>query len=422
MLTDPDSIAIPKSVPSRAPAHAQAWAEEFSSLSSLLKLPTAVVRALSMGHEALALRLAIVFGQRDEKKLTNMVFFARHPKRQGRKLQRGEPGFQRLSREWLRIRDQLVRPALATRTLMPAPGSAIGSTTVIVRPVNPKKPNSLERGVGVRATVRFKPDLQDPRDIALGVTAAAEGGFDTVNIYDRGIISWGIMQWTAHQGSLQNALAFIKRRLKEMRQSDLWPTVFPDLDVRQKPRSRDHVFVFRGTPVTTQVDLRRLFRGQAERGQLESTTISKWARIFALAGRNPIIQQLQREYARQEVDRALQRDLGNLFKSRHYGRVRDYVGGDKKAVALFFGMWTNNPKASYEHLRRTVDRLAQRYGTPEIARWPSGWQATLTVEFERILRASRFGAWGDDKARSLGRSQSRTAKILDAYRNITGRR
>lgn len=132
MRADPDSLAIPNSSPSRAPAHARSLTGEFSSLSSLLQLPAAVVRALSMGHEALAVRLAIFFGQRDANKLTNMVFFARYPKRQGRKLQPGEPGFQRLSREWLTIRDELVRPALAGRSAPPSPPASppkAGGTT-----------------------------------------------------------------------------------------------------------------------------------------------------------------------------------------------------------------------------------------------------------------------------------------------------
>jgi Uncharacterized protein conserved in bacteria (DUF2272)/Penicillin-insensitive murein endopeptidase len=57
-------------------------------------------------------RLAIAGGLRDENKLTNLVFFARHPERQGRKLSPDEPGFAALGVEWRRIRDTIVIPAL----------------------------------------------------------------------------------------------------------------------------------------------------------------------------------------------------------------------------------------------------------------------------------------------------------------------
>jgi len=58
------------------------------------------------------IRTAISQGHRTEDALTDRVFLRRYPKRQGRRLQRGEPGFETLRREWLTIRDRLVRPIL----------------------------------------------------------------------------------------------------------------------------------------------------------------------------------------------------------------------------------------------------------------------------------------------------------------------
>jgi hypothetical protein len=49
-------------------------------------------------------------GIRDVARLTNMIFHARHPEIGGRRL---EPGERELAREWIEIRDRLVRPALA---------------------------------------------------------------------------------------------------------------------------------------------------------------------------------------------------------------------------------------------------------------------------------------------------------------------
>lgn len=86
----------------------------------------AALKALQNGRESVAVKLAIVRGQRDENVLTNLVFDGRHPDRKGRKLLPSEPGFAQLSREWIEIRDRLVRPALGT----PAPRTTTGEAWV----------------------------------------------------------------------------------------------------------------------------------------------------------------------------------------------------------------------------------------------------------------------------------------------------
>lgn len=75
-------------------------------------LPSAVGVALRSGAERVAVRLAIRAGHRDENKLTNLLFFTRHPGRFGQKLLKSDPEFQQLSTEWLSIRNNIVRPAL----------------------------------------------------------------------------------------------------------------------------------------------------------------------------------------------------------------------------------------------------------------------------------------------------------------------
>lgn len=64
---------------------------------------------LRRGLWAQAIRSAIDRGVQDENRLTDMVFNARHPERQNRRLQ---PDEQSLVKEWLYIRENLVRPAL----------------------------------------------------------------------------------------------------------------------------------------------------------------------------------------------------------------------------------------------------------------------------------------------------------------------
>jgi hypothetical protein len=100
-----------------------------SVLTAFSEFPESVLKALRSGLESTAIRLAVTFGFRDETRLTSLVFYARHPERGGRPIQKGEPGFQALSREWLDIRDRLVRPVLAGGSVTP-PGPTPGPTPV----------------------------------------------------------------------------------------------------------------------------------------------------------------------------------------------------------------------------------------------------------------------------------------------------
>jgi uncharacterized protein YcbK (DUF882 family) len=77
---------------------------------------------LPLAHESpeqSSVRQAIASGTSDLNTLTNLVFFARHPERNGRGLSPTEPAFAALSTEWTSIRDTVVRPLLTT-----VPGAA----------------------------------------------------------------------------------------------------------------------------------------------------------------------------------------------------------------------------------------------------------------------------------------------------------
>jgi len=96
------------------------WAERFLQL----------VRS---GQEALAITEAVGNGQADVNRLTDQVFYARHPELKGRKVRANEVA---LSKEWLKIRDALVKPTIAQlkagkSSLAPTPG-AQGSNAPLV--------------------------------------------------------------------------------------------------------------------------------------------------------------------------------------------------------------------------------------------------------------------------------------------------
>jgi hypothetical protein len=72
------------------------------------------------GSEAQILQPALQRGLRAPEQLTDLLFFARHPERQGRKLSPGEPQFEQLRREWLDIRNRIV-PAFLRANSVPSP-------------------------------------------------------------------------------------------------------------------------------------------------------------------------------------------------------------------------------------------------------------------------------------------------------------
>jgi hypothetical protein len=63
----------------------------------------------------------IARGVRDENQITDVVFFNRHPERNGRQL---APGESALVQEWVQIRDQIVKPALGYPTPASTPSRA----------------------------------------------------------------------------------------------------------------------------------------------------------------------------------------------------------------------------------------------------------------------------------------------------------
>ncbi|HEY7204167.1 MAG TPA: hypothetical protein VIA61_07725 [Methylomirabilota bacterium] len=94
---------------------------EYEEEFNLSSYPADVRAALGARRETDAVKLAIRSGIRDENTLSDLVFFARHPERSGRYITSGEPNYSALSREWLDIRDRIVRPALSAPSGPPTP-------------------------------------------------------------------------------------------------------------------------------------------------------------------------------------------------------------------------------------------------------------------------------------------------------------
>jgi hypothetical protein len=134
------NIPIPTSSSTSAPAGQAADGSIPGSLFQKLQ------RALRSGQWYVALGLAVLSGNRDANKLTDMIFFAQHLERRDKKLLRGDP----LTREWLNIRDRLVQPFLKQAPPAgPLPSQFQSPQTAGLHPeVNTLMPNV---GLGLRS-------------------------------------------------------------------------------------------------------------------------------------------------------------------------------------------------------------------------------------------------------------------------------
>lgn len=277
--------------------------------------------------------------------------------------------------------------------------------------------------------------IKDKYKVAAAVAAKVEtgGAFDKVQMYDKGILSWGIKQWTLHRGSLQGILRFIHNKLTASGQLALWTKLFPGIDFT------GNTMLVHGTAYTTprrdndpaDLALRKVFRGKESPTDFDKTRMDHWLTVFARTGRHPTIQKLQIEYAVDCLKKNLNKYLGKVLRARrdikeseinHYRRVGDYIESSPLAVTLFNGMETQNPQWTYRYLKIIVDRFAKRYGTYAITQWPSDWKETFSRELKKEFEDSGVACWGHRAIRTKSACKgriSRTDKILQAYKEFT---
>jgi hypothetical protein len=96
--------------PQRSTLPSQPAPSQSGAASKLVALPGILADAVKSGGLTLIAASQILAGERDANKLTNLIFYARHPTLPvGHKIQ---PQEQALAREWMEIRDKLVIPVL----------------------------------------------------------------------------------------------------------------------------------------------------------------------------------------------------------------------------------------------------------------------------------------------------------------------
>ena len=241
---------------------------------------------------------------------------------------------------------------------------------------------NLENGLEVRSTRWIAPGDVTTRNLfILSVTQSLEGGFDSVNMYDKGVLSWGIMQWTAGTGSLPPVLIYIKRRLMAAGQQRVWDKVF----IAQGLDVDGHGLSAYGKPLASSDDMRLAFRGSIIPGNYDPKVAGYWATVMARAGRQPAIQQFQREYAQRIVDGLLTQTVPGQNMT-----VERLCGNDPYAEALAFALWTNNPRHAQEYLSDAAQIARHTAGSDDPALWgPTTFREALLAR----CRVSRFGNW-----------------------------
>lgn len=264
------------------------------------------------------------------------------------------------------------------------------------------KKMNLENGALVHGTRWIEPGQVSSRDLfLLQITQSLEGGFDSVNMYDKGVASWGIMQWSAHEGSLAGALTYIKRRLLVAHEEGLWNKLFTSngMDVNS-----DGLILY-GKPVTDAASARLAFRGTSKIGSYDPKLVNHWATVLARAGRQPAIQALEVEYASHIVDDVLDKRLGGL---PYHGPGRagltasDLADNDPYAEALVFALWTNNPRHAFEY----VEDAAWEARAVSICDDPGYWApGAFSHALLRRCLSSRFGNWQERAAMIEARAE-----------------
>ncbi len=276
----------------------------------------------------------------------------------------------------------LVQPYLVPQTTDPARAN-------FLRRMN------LENGVEVRSTRGIEPADVTTRDLfILSLTQSLEGGFDSVNVYDKGVLSWGVMQWTAGTGSLPPVLTYVKRRLMAAGQKKVWDKVF----VAQGLDADARGLIAYGKPLQTSDDMRLAFRGSAIPGNYDPKIASYWATVFARAGRQPAVQRFQCEYAERRVDSLLAQTVPGQSAT-----LAGVCGNDPFAEALLFALWTNNPRHALEYVSDAAQAAQRQTGESDPALWgPDTFRNALLAR----CRVSRFGNWPARAALIAGRADA----------------
>jgi|GEM_PF-3097412 len=262
---------------------------------------------------------------------------------------------------------------------------------------------------------------------AIYATANVEGRYDSVQTYDAGILSFGIMQWTLHAGSLQKFLGFLKDKSgPEGRAAFQEDFVANGIDVAAS--GGQYQLVYNGK----QYPLGDDGAGKAEIDALVRTdpkVARKWSEVFHAAGADPRVQKAQFERAKDMfheaegvrfgdkiVDQSL-KACKNTFHAKYrsqYGKAQSWMSASPKAAALFFSMRVNNPKYANAAFLKAIDAFYDAQGTNSTT-WPKNWGDTFG-DLVAAKSAETLSNWGKE-----GGGEGRVDKTLRFWDKVHGK-
>ena len=292
----------------------------------------------------------------------------------------------------------------------------------------------------------------DPRHVILQGVADAEGGYDSVNLWDSAVVSFGIGQWTLIHGKLQDFLAYVRANHPRAFRRVFVRGVGVDLPAQR--RAKDTRLVVEGRTLRKRAgsshdeqfhEFEEVFRpgglGRPYRERDDSPAAQAWVRRWRAAGRDPVVQQCQYEYKTAELFTRFfrhrlrvtsKRKYPNMFSDPAlrpaagvYGRMHQVVEGDLWLQTLVYSLYVNAPYMAVCLVSGAIQDVAQARGwRPDVSTWPARaqWRADLVAAIERATAACTYRA-----RRRGGRAfrpwrDSRLPKALRAYQRLSGDR
>jgi murein DD-endopeptidase MepM/ murein hydrolase activator NlpD len=299
---------------------------------SLASLPRRLADAVRQGLMSLQVALSMLAGERDLNRLTNTIFSARHPERAPS--QKILPGEKQLAREWLDIRDRMVRPALAALSATPSPRTS---------PQRSSSPPPPASGGPSPLDVLSPSELKAVRITSTFETGRAGSFGGLTGNFDGQGVSFGLMNFAWKAGSL---LTLLKEFLRDH------PAAFAEVFGPDAAMFREMVLATKADPKNPKRQVRDLDRQMEFARNVLNDAKNKirepWRTYFGRLEANREFQRIQVTAVRKAVDRARYWcDYFGLKTERAFAFMFDLVSSHG-------GAWLNAPK--FKERRRNLLR------------------------------------------------------------------
>jgi hypothetical protein len=346
-------------------------------------------------------------GVRDTNQLTNILFWARHPDFIGEKLQ---PNQKDLVKDWLRIRDQIVKPALAAST---ASGTAPAGGTTRTQPTSgttiPSTTDKPERPSGPPAPSPTGPvEIQDKGlaafVAALNNPAATAVAQDLAALQKRYADMARVKTEEIGKGrdEMVAGIAALRRKIAGLDGSGLDPAVLGELKKRLYRVINDI------SPYYSQLRNIDVLEGkkQAEKLGTKTSVRTRTCNITSLSMALESLGKSANDYDSSKHDEVLA--AAKLFNAQ-VRRADFTVAGDSAAWSAMAGLRLSD----FLELAAIAEVLKGGKSSSDVTSAAvTAWGKILSIYFLKTL-ANRFGASGTIESFTLDPSKSKKEQKKD---------